>query len=548
MFTNTRNLMFVAALAALSACGPDAELTIDEESYVEDLEQDTGALTAVSDDDLNGIYRVTMNGQPFANGDAVISSWTAIGIRLEFDGVTTQLVRSGDVLTGSNVSLTVKQGTSSGVNDDSLDGTINGQAVVLKRDTYVKAPIVLQFPGDRPFRSFLTETIMPMAQRDRESYVTHSASKTGPWLRDCELYRSGSWLRKYFKGETWSEQSTSFHNVINATNYVKGQPRRMTKQYKFTSAINANLKDPSLAGLAISSFSMYFPTAAGRSLRMPITSDAVAYFITDRPVRQEKIGLVVMDTPTHNPLASTFGRQLLDLGEIPDDDIHDYSVAMMDLMAKSSNARATALSGVAKSALVDWYAVMAIEDYRGVAFGWPTLSWGYNMTNVQFYGLIARLLARPGQVDSMGNPVKGQVIVGWELKPGEASYADVLNNGNDMQEYSDMAKLKQLTTQYLRQYHPAKVAAVEAAFAGIVPATELDSRARADIFHYICAQLYDSRGRTAVLKQAGRGDAVVNSVVALIDTLQAESAQLEAFIVSKGYVKSNVAAPKSSGY
>lgn len=547
---HTKFALLSALLVALSlqACGPDAELTIDEDTYVEDLAEDTGALTAVTDDDLNGIYRVTVNGAPLTTGDAVISSWSAIGIRLDYEGATTQLTRAGDLLTGANVSLTVRQGTSSGVNDDSLDGTINGQAVVLKRDTYVKPPIVISFPGDRPFRSFLTEVLAPQAQRDRESYVTHSMSKTGPWLRSCTLYKTGSWQRKFFKGDTWSEQSTSFNNVVYATNYVKSQPRRMTKQYKFTSALNANLKDPSLAGLAISNFSMYFPTAAGRSLRLPITSDSMAYFITDRPVRQEKIGLVVMDTPTHDPLASTFGRQLLDLGEMAPADTAHYARAMMDLMAKSDVSRASALSGVGRSALTDWYAVMAIEDYRGIAFGWPTLGWGYNMTNVQFYGLVTRVLARPGQVDSMGNPVIGQVIVGTQLRPGEASYADVLNNGNDMQEYSDMARLKQLTTQYLRLYHPELITAVEAAFAGIVPAAELDSRARADIFHYICAQLYDTRGRTAVLKNAGRGDAAVNAVVALITTLEAESAQLEAYIVSRGYPKSNVAAPKSTGY
>lgn len=547
---NTKFALLSALLVALSlqACGPDAELTIDEDNYQEDLGQDTGALTAVTDDDLNGIYHVTVNGAPLLTGDAVIESWTAVGIRLTFNGAVTQLTRSGDVLTGTGVSLTVKQGTSSGVNDDSLDGTIAGQAVILKRDTRVKPPIVISFPGDRPFRSFLTEVLAPQAQRDRESYVTHSATKTGPWLRSCTLYKTGAWQRKYFKGATWSEQNTSFNNVIVGTNYVKSQPRRMTKQYSFTSALNANLKDPALAGLAISSFSMYFPTAAGRSLRLPITTDSIAYFITDRPVRQEKIGLVVMDTPTHDPLASTFGRQLLDLGEMAPPDTANYARAMMDLLAKSDVSRASALSGVGRSALTDWYAVMAIEDYRGIAFGWPTLGWGYNMTNVQFYGLITRVLARPGQVDSMGNPVIGQVIVGTQLRPGEASYADVLNNGNDMQEYSDMARLKQLTTQYLRLYHPELITAVEAAFAGIVPSAELDSRARADIFHYICAQLYDSRGRTAVLKNAGRGDAAVNAVVALITTLETESAQLEAFIVSRGYPTSNVAAPKSTGY
>ena len=208
---NTKFALLSALLVAISlqACGPDAELTIDEDNYAEDLGEDTGALTAVTDDDLNGIYQVTVNGAPLTTGDAVIESWTNIGIRLNFDGAVTQLTRSGDVLTGTGVSLTVKQGTSSGVNDDSLDGTINGQAVILKRDTRVKPPLVISFPGDRPFRSFLTEVLAPQAQRDRESYVTHSATKTGPWLRSCTLYKTGAWQRKYFKGATWSEQNTA---------------------------------------------------------------------------------------------------------------------------------------------------------------------------------------------------------------------------------------------------------------------------------------------------------------------------------------------------
>ncbi len=527
---NTRHL-FLLCLAA-SACGPDSELVLNDEPAAEEYGEDVAGLAAVADDDLNGLYTATSDGLAVTGG-AVIESWPAVGIRLTMGGQSVQLTRATDTLTGPGASFTVSGGNSTGANDDTFSGTWNGKTVTLKRDTYVKAPIVLDFPGDRPFRSFLTEVISPAAQRDRESYVTWSQSKTGPWLRSCTLYKSGNWLRK-LKGATWSEQAASFQNIVYASNYVKAQPRRATKQYAFTKAITDNLVDQSQAGLMISSWSMYFPTAAGRSLRMPITPDSIAYFITDRPARAERIGLVVMDTPTHDPLASTFGRQLLDLGEMPDDDTHDYAVAMMDLLAKSSTVRATALSGVGRSALTDWYAVMAIEDYRGITFGWPTLGWGYNMTNVQFYGLVTRVLH--------------QAIVGNELRPGEPSYADVLNNGNDMQEYTDMARLKQLTTQYLRQYHPAEVAAVEAAFAGIVPASELDSRARADLFHFICAQLYDVRGRTAVLKNAGRGDAAVNAVVALIDVLHAESAQLEAFILSKGYVKSSVPAPKSTGF
>jgi hypothetical protein len=169
------------------------------------------------------------------------------------------------------------------------------------------------------------------------------------------------------------------------------------------------------------------------------------------------------------------------------------------------------------------------------------------MTNVQFYGLVARTLARPGQVDSAGAPVLGQVIVGGELRPGEASYADVLNNGNDMQEYSDMAKLKRLATSFLRAKHPAVIAEVEAAFANIVPKSELPDRAWQDVFHYITAQLYDSKGRTAKLTGAA-ADRAVHAVSAVFAALDQDSAGFEAYVLASGYTKSNVAAPKSTGF
>ena len=53
---------------------------------------------------------------------------------------------------------------------------------------------------------------------------------------------------------------------------------------------------------------------------------------------------------------------------MPSADTAIYARAMMELLAKSSNASASQLSGVGRSAITDWYAVMAIEDYRGVAF------------------------------------------------------------------------------------------------------------------------------------------------------------------------------------
>jgi hypothetical protein len=271
----------------------------------------------------------------------------------------------------------------------------------------------------------------------------------------------------------------------------------------------------------------------------------MAYFITDRPTRSEKIGLVVMDTPTHGPLASTFGRQLLDMGAMPATDSPLYVRALMGLLAKSDNTGAAKLSGVGQSALTDWYAVMAIEDYRGVAFGSANLGWGYNMTNVQFYGLLVRALAHPATNDSAGNPVLGQVIVGSELRPGDPSYADVLNGGNDMQEYPDMARLKTLTSAWLRAKHADKIAAVEKAFGVVAAKAGLDYRAQTDVFHYISAELYHAN--VGALTGAS-ADAASAAVADLFDTLNSDAAGLEAYLLANGITKSNTPATKSTGF
>lgn len=504
-------------------------------------------LATVYDDDLNGLWLTTVDGQQ-ESGVSVIESWPAVGIRLTERGTVHSLTRDGETLTGTlpAVSLAI-QPNGYGVFDDKLAGSIDGHSIELARDTRNKAPITLKLPGDRPYRQFLAEQLVPLAQQDRESYTTFYGWKVAEFLKSCELYKTGAFQWKYMKGATLSEQSYNLLSIAYAMNYVKTTPRRLTKEKKFVDAVKANLKDETLAALAISTLSMYFSTGAGRSIRIPIGGDSMIYFITDRPSRAERIGLVAMKTPTHGPLASTFGRQLLDLGAMPPSDDPIYTRTLMEMLAKSDAARAGQLSGVGRSALTDWFAVMAIEDYRGVAFGWPTLSWGYNMTNVQFYGLLTRALARPGTTDSAGSPVIGQVLVGNQLRPGEASYADVLNHGNDMQEYPDMANLKRLATQYLREKRASHVAAVEAAFANVVPPAELGSNAKADIFHFITAQLYDSKGRTANLKGPA-ADVAIEAVSALFEVLRQDSAALESFILSKGYTKSQEPAPKSTGF
>jgi hypothetical protein len=498
--------LFLAVLA--TACG-DASVDSDGQD-----------VSDVSDDNLNGIW----------SNDTVIESWPAVGVRLHLGNDVRSLTRSGESLTGPGVSLTIDP-KGYYANDDVMDGTIDGKTVHLARDTSSKPPIVLSFPGDRPYRQFLTDVILPEAQRDRESYTILHTQEMNAWLHSCELYKHGSWQSKYLAGSTYAERNASFAKIVSAVSNIKTTPRQMTHESKFTSAVTANLKDPTLAGLAISTFGMYFTTAAGRGLRMPIASDSTAYFITDRPSRGALIGVVAMSTPLHGPLASTFGRQLLDMGAMPKTDDSIYARTMMELLAKSNNARAATLSPTGRSAITDWYAVMAIEDYRGVAFGYPDLDWGTDMTNVQFYGLVARAL--------------GQVIVGTELRPGDPSYADVLNNGGDMQEYPDMSALKQLATSYLRAKHPDLIANVENAFAVVAPKSSLEWAAQSDEFRFVTAELYNAN--IAALEGTA-ADKAIDAVVALTDALAKESAAFESYILTSGYTKSSVPAPKSTGF
>lgn len=539
----TPSFVMIPLLALATACAVATEGPGAPEEQAAQGQADL----SVYDDDLNGLWLASVDGVQ-AQEPSVIESWPAVGIRLTQAGMSHSLVRSADTLSAATppVSLSVLANGYS-VMDDQLEGSVDGHSVELSRDTREKAPITLSLPGDRPYRSFLVEQLVPLAQQDRESYTTFTGWKVASFLKSCELYKSGSFQWKYIKGDTAGQRSYNFLSIAYALDNVKTTPRRLIKEKKFVDAVKANLKDESLAGLALSTFAMYFSTGAGRSIRIPIGNDSTIYFITDRPSRAERIGLVAMKTPTHGPLASTFGRQLLDLGAMPASDDAVYTRSMMEMLAKSDAARAGQLSGVGRSALTDWFAVMAIEDYRGVAFGWPTLSWGYNMTNVQFYGLVVRALARPGATDAAGKPVAGQVVVGKQLRPGDPSYADVLNHGNDMQEYADMAALKQLATGYLREKRPSHVAAVEAAFAGVIPPSELPWAAKQDIFHFVTAQLYDAKGRTANLKGPAAA-AAIDAVSALLEVLRQDSAAFEAYVLAKGYAKSNEPAPKSSGF
>lgn len=525
--------LFAAAL--LASCAAPTTNDDGAESADEEL--------GVARDDLNGLW-ITEQGGVASPSASVIESWPAVGIRAVIGGNEALLTRTGQKLKSTSAGLAlVIHPNAPGAADDVLDGTAFGQPVRLVRDTAPKPPITIALPKNVDFRSFLVDQIAPAAQRDRESYTVMHSQEISAFIHSCEAYKRHQWQYSYMAGADVAAESAALENIIDAVDGLSTSPRQLIHEPAFSNAVHANVRGDFLYGRAVSDLGLYFSVAAGRSLRMPVTNDARIYFITDRPDRAEKLGLVVTETPTHGLLATTFGRQLLELAGLPATDDGVLARSMMEMLTRSDATRATQLSPGGRSVLTDWYGVMAIEDYRGVAFGHPDLGWGYNFTNAQLFGLVAKALARPAAVDTKGKPVVGQVIVGTELRPGDGSYADVLNDGKDMQEYRDMAYLEYLAGSYLLSAHPSAVHAVTDAFAGVVPYAELDERGKRDVFHFVLAQLFDTQGRAKNLT-ADAARRATNGMGVLFDLLRQESAQLETYILQNGFTKSSEHAPK----
>ncbi|MGE0545873.1 MAG: hypothetical protein AB7O24_12935 [Kofleriaceae bacterium] len=547
MSSLTRLSTVLGVVGALAACASTPGETTGED-LDGDGKADSGAPN-VTNDNLNGIWNAQLDGQP--SDDIVIQSWWPVGIHLKAGDKSYELRREESKLAGEGVDLTI-QPNGPGPKDDTIDGTIDGVAVLLERDTEVKPPIAMELPRDRSYRSLMWDTVLPAAHLDRESYFAFDAAKMSAWLQEAALYKSGS-LTRNFKGDTTAEQKASLDRLLATLDGFETSPRSMILDETFSGALKAELKDGAPIGLMLTNMNLYFSAAAGRSLVFPLTDDAMVYFITDRPSRTERLGLVVMDAPSRDPLASTFGRQLLDLAEMPPDDALSYTRAMVELLLKSDPSTAGSLSELGRTALVDWFGVMMIEDYRGMAFGGPGQGWGYNVSNAQFYGLIAQALARPGEVDSMGNPIIGQIILDGQLRPGDGSYIDVDNNGNDLQESYSTGLLKKYATDYLAATHPELIAELKASIRG-VPGQSIGDQARYDVFHYLLRQIYDSKRRNDAITGA-EVDRVVNATVALIETLRAESHQLEEYILTHPahegaplITKSNEPAPRSTGF
>src|ERR1051325_6190511 len=118
-------------LASTSLLGACIEASDDmEDPDLEDADSKADGTTGpqVTVDQLNGQW---LAGSVMP--EMTIDSWGAIGIRIHIGANVVTLTRTGDQLTGDGVSLTIKP-NKSGIRDDSMDGTINGTKVTLKRD------------------------------------------------------------------------------------------------------------------------------------------------------------------------------------------------------------------------------------------------------------------------------------------------------------------------------------------------------------------------------------------------------------------------------
>ncbi len=561
-------------------------------------------------DDLNGVWSARVAGQQVSD-TALTESYTPGGtqITLRFQGKVVALRKSGNDLTGSAVTdgivgnlpgldqptnqtpevrLRAAGLSTRALDDDTLTGTFFGQQVVLARDTSARAPITLRLPGDRPWVRFLREVLIPLTAQDRETYHLFEAAPARGFLESCQLHQSGYWHRKWMLGGAGAQGRRSFDAVIDGMVGQRVSPRSITTS-SFGPLLRRNMAPAAQSqyALARSGLGMYFSTAAGGSVRIQVTDsgDATIYYITDRRAN-EKNGLVVMATPAHPPLASSFGRWLLDFSRMDHADDPTFARALLETVVESSTRSANRLrSGHGRSAYADYLGVMAIEDQRGVMFANDDLSWGYNMTSGSFTALIARALShgerRPGPdlVALRGDTAKNrslrrsleldgreelatQVIVRTggrlELRPGDCSYFDVLNGaddvlagegvrgGDDFQEAGGMADLRRLTTRWLREQHPALVTALERSLAPFIPADELSSDAEEDVLHLLCENVYSFEHFARVNRTQGRR--VITAGAAVMSAIHRHSRDLEAFLLANGVTRSTAWAPRASGY
>ena len=367
-------------------------------------------------DDLNGLWTLTLDGQ--AKGTALSESYYGVRFRILPDGKPVYLVRDGDVLTldpdaegntgiativgggsggannaaGSQVKLTIAGLDTKKTSDDKITGNWFGKQAVFIRDTSVKPPIEINMAGgvgDRPWVRFMREVLIPKSAEDRESYHKFDRQAGGAWIKGTELGSKNYWVTK-----GWIKSPAAFEEVFQLYHGTLNTPRNILST-KLGTVVKERMREDKKGelGLALSQFGMYFSTASGGAVRLIVTSnrDSIVYYITDRRAH-ERTGLVVNATPTHKPLASSFGKWQNDAGEMTLDDDEPYDRAVLELMVKSNTSSMNQVSGTGRGAFTDYFGIMAIEDQRGVMFGNDGLDWGRNMTEASFIISIIRSL------------------------------------------------------------------------------------------------------------------------------------------------------------
>lgn len=371
--------------------------------------------TAQVMDDLNGVWTIRLDNKNVA-GHILTESYAGIRIRLLPDGEVVELERDGDVLTskatGSTTGITDVIGGGTGPADaaspkvrltltglatkdkadDKLTGTWFGKKAVFSRDLTARGPIELNLAegiGDRPWVRFMREVLIPKTAEDRETYHRFHKTHGGRWIMGTELGAKGYWITK-----GWLRDQSTFNKLFEDYHGTLNSPRSILSTRLNTLVTNSMRNDKkSEAGLALSQLGMYFSTASGGSVRLIITSnrDSIVYYITDKRAH-ERTGLVVNATPTHRPLASSFGKWQNDAGDMTLQDDDPYDRAVLEMMVKSNTGSMNDVSKTGRSAFTDYMGIMAIEDQRGVMFGNDDLDWGRNMTEASFIISVIRAL------------------------------------------------------------------------------------------------------------------------------------------------------------
>lgn len=544
-----------------------------------------GTASAQTMDNLNGMWKVKLNGQT-VEGNALTESYHGVRIRLLPDGPVVDLVRNGDVLTssggsgngfvdnlngetnaagGPQVRLTVAGLETRKTSDDKISGTWFGKQIELTRDTRSKRPVEIDMStGDRPWVRFMREVLIPRSAEDRETYHRFDAGRGGAWLKGTQLGASRYWITK-----GWIKSDAAFNGMIQGYNGTYNTPRNVLST-KLNTLVQENIRQDKAGevGLALSSLGMYFSTASGGSVRLVVTKnrDSIVYYITDKRAH-ERTGLVVNATPTHKPLASSFGKWQNDAGDMTLADDEPYDRAVLELMVKSNTTSMNQVSGTGRGAFTDYFGIMAIEDQRGVMFGNDGLDWGRNMTEASFIISIIRSMShgeyrkRPvyqgGEiVESNDKELDMKVVVSsWggpaTLQRGSPSYIDTLNGadnalagghkgGNDCQVHQ-MSTMSELFTKWLRAKQPAVIDRLEAALKPFAYPV-----GTSNVLHAMTETFYDNDNFGKCTP--AQGTEIVEAGMEMFRAVRKNSKDFEAFILASGVKKSDEWAPRASGF